>query len=104
MPVPPAGPRIRNPTCPAQPRLDPLLMRFVLTLTTIACLTPFALAAATDEAKERGRLEKAEARVTIDDGMPDVARLRVSFAKLDDKAATALKGCTHVAALAVEDA
>jgi hypothetical protein len=79
-------------------------MRFVLTLTTIACLTPFALAAATDEAKERGRLEKARARVTVDDGMPDTARLRITFAKLDDKAATALKGCTHVAALTVEDA
>ena len=33
-----------------------------------------------------------------------VSRLRVSFARLDDKTAVALKGCTHVAALTVEDA
>jgi hypothetical protein len=79
-------------------------MRFLLTLTTLACLSPFAVAAKADEAKERERLEKAGARVTIDDGMPDAARLRVNFAKLDDKAATALKGITHVAAVTVEDA
>ena len=79
-------------------------MRFVLSLTALACLTPFAVAAPSDEAKERAKLEKAGARVTLDDGMPDAARLRVTFARLDDKAAVALKGCTHVAALTVEDA
>jgi hypothetical protein len=79
-------------------------MRTILCLTTLACLTPFVLAAKTEEAKERERLEKAGARVTVDDGMPDAARLRVNFAKLDDKAAAALKGCTHIAALTVEDA
>jgi len=79
-------------------------MRFVLTLTTIACLAPFAVAAKADEAKERDRLEKAGARVTVDNGMPGTARLRVNFSKLDDKLVTSLKGCTHVAALTVEDA
>jgi hypothetical protein len=79
-------------------------MRSILALTTLACLTPFALAAKTDEARERERLERAGARVTVDDLMPDAARLRVTFTKLDDKAAVALKGCTHVAALTVEDA
>jgi len=79
-------------------------MRTILCLTTLAGLTPLALAAKTDEAKEREKLEKAGARVTVDDGMPDAARLRVAFTKLDDKAAVALKGCTHVAALTVEDA
>lgn len=76
-------------------------MRLVLSLAALACCTAFAAA---DEAKERARLEKAGARVTVDDAMPDAARLRVSFARLDDKGAAALKGCTHVAALTVEDA
>ena len=76
-------------------------MRFVLALTTLACLTAVAIA---DESKERARLEKAGARVTVDDAMPDAARLRVSFVGLDDKATAALKGCTHVAALTFEDA
>jgi hypothetical protein len=79
-------------------------MRHFLSLTTLVCLCPLATAAKTDEARERERLEKAGAQVTIDDAMPDAARLRVSFARLDDKAAVALKGCTHVAALTVEDA
>lgn len=76
-------------------------MRLALSLIAIACLTPLAIA---DEAKERTRLEKAGARVAVDDAMPDAARLRVTFARLDDKAAAALKGCTHVAALTIEDA
>ena len=79
-------------------------MRLVLSLTTLAVLTPFAFAKSTEETKEADRLEKAGARVTYDDGMPDTARLRVHFVKLDDKAAVALKGCTHVATLAVDDA
>jgi len=79
-------------------------MRFVLSSIALACLAPLTFAAKTDEVKEREKLEKAGARVTIDDAMPDAARLRIAFAKLDDKAAAALKGCTHVAALKVEDA
>jgi hypothetical protein len=79
-------------------------MRLLLSLTALAALTPAALARPTDETREMQRLEKAGARVSMDDAMPDVARLRVSFARLDDKAAVALKGCTHVAALTVEDA
>jgi len=79
-------------------------MRLVLSLTTLVCLCPFATAAKTAEDKEREKLEKAGAKVTADDGMPDAARLRVSFDKLDDKTAVALRGCTHVAALTVEDA
>jgi hypothetical protein len=80
-------------------------MRFFACLAALVCLAPLAVAAnKSDEVKERDRLEKAGARVTFDDGMPDAARLRVSFAKLDDKTAAALKGCTHVAALTVEDA
>jgi internalin A len=75
-------------------------MRLALSLTALACLTPLTLA---DEAKDRARLEKAGARVTVDDAMPDAARLRVTFARFDDKSAAALKGCTHVAALTVED-
>ena len=76
-------------------------MRLALSLTALACLTPLTVA---DESKERARLEKAGARVTVDDAMPDAARLRVTFTKFDDKTALALKGCTHVAALTVEDA
>jgi Leucine rich repeat len=79
-------------------------MRLLLALMAFACWNPFAFAAKTDEAKERERLEKAGAQVTVDDDMPDAARLRVSFTKLDDKAAVALKGCTHVVAVTVEDA
>jgi hypothetical protein len=78
-------------------------MRIFLSLTALVCLTSLA-AAKSDEAKERERLEKAGARVTIDDGMPDAARLRVSFSKLDDKTAATLRGCSHVAAITVEDA
>jgi Leucine-rich repeat (LRR) protein len=80
-------------------------MRFLLSLALIAIAAPFVHAARTsEEAKEAERLEKAGARVTVDDTLPVAARLRVSFSKLDDKAATNLKGCTHVGNLAVEDA
>ena len=95
------GTRIRNLTRPTFPAWIPFAMRFVLALCTFVCLTAFAVA---DESKERSRLEKAGARVTVDDAMPDVARLRVSFARMDEKSNAALKGCTHVAALTVEDA
>jgi hypothetical protein len=76
-------------------------MRLALSLTALACLSPLAVA---DESKERARLEKAGAQVAVDDALPEAARLRVTFARFDDKAAAALKGCTHVAALTVEDA
>jgi hypothetical protein len=80
-------------------------MRFLVCLTSLACLTPPTFAAnKSDEAKERDRLERAGARVTTDDGMPGSARLCVSFAKLDDKTAATLKGCKHITALTVEDA
>lgn len=78
-------------------------MRRLTSLAALVCLGSLAVAK-TDESKEQDRLEKAGARVTVDDGMPDAARLRVSFAKLDDKTAATLRGCTHIAALTVEDA
>ena len=80
-------------------------MRFFLSLALLAIAAPLAHASRmTDEAKETERLEKAGARVVVDDSLPDAARLRVTFTKLDDKVATNLKGCTHVSSLTVEDA
>lgn len=80
-------------------------MRLVLSLTALTCLAPIAFAGKpTDEQKEADRLEKAGAQVTFGDGMPDGARLQVRFPRLDNKAAAALKGCTHVAILTVDDA
>src|SRR4051812_46796203 len=59
VPTPPAGPRLRNPTRPRPPPPDLPTMRLLLSLTTLACLSPVATAAKTDEARERERLEKA---------------------------------------------
>jgi hypothetical protein len=50
------------------------------------------------------RLEKAGATVTVDDSLPEAARLRVTFGKLDDKGAAALQKATQIATLTVEDA
>jgi Leucine-rich repeat (LRR) protein len=59
---------------------------------------------AAEPSAEIQRLEKAGARVTVDEALPENARLRVSFTSLDDKAAVALRGATHVGGLVVEDA
>jgi hypothetical protein len=77
-------------------------MRFCSSLSFLLCL--FSAAFAAEEPVEIQRLEKAGARVSIDDSLPEDARLRVSFASLDDKAAATLRGATHVGALIVEDA
>jgi Leucine-rich repeat (LRR) protein len=55
-------------------------------------------------ASETSRLEKAGARVKVDDSLASDAKLRVSFMQLDDKAAVALRGATNVGSLTVENA
>jgi hypothetical protein len=77
-------------------------MRLCLSLSYTLVLSSAAIAA--DRTSEIQRLEKAGARVTIDDSMPENGRLRVSFSALDDKTAVVLRGATHIGALVVEDA
>ena len=73
-----------------------------LSLSILVCLAPIALAA--EQSAEIQKLEKAGARVRVDNDLMNEARLRVSFDSLDDKAAVALRGATHVGSLTVEDA
>src|SRR5215213_2203528 len=80
-------------------------MRLIPSLSLLFALAPLAAAAGTpEETKEAERLQKIGAEVTVDETLPEAARLRVKFQKLDDKAAAALKGSKRIAALAVEDA
>jgi hypothetical protein len=73
-----------------------------LSLTALFCLTPLAFAA--EQSAEIQKLEKAGARVRVDNDLMTTARLRVSFSSLDDKTAVALRGSTHVGSLTIEDA
>jgi hypothetical protein len=73
-----------------------------LSLFSLVCLTPVAVAA--EQSAEIQKLEKAGAHVRVDNDLMNGARLRVSFASLDDKAAVVLRGATHVGSLTVEDA
>lgn len=77
-------------------------MRCRLAIAMFVCLAPTALAA--EQSAEIQRLEKAGARVRVDNELLDSARLRVSFAVLDDKTAAVLRGATHIGSLTVEDA
>lgn len=77
-------------------------MRLCFAFAALICLTPFALAA--DQSAEIQKLEKAGATVRVDNDLMDGARLRVSFAALDDKATVALRGATHIGSLTIEDA
>ena len=80
-------------------------MRLLLPMTVVFAVCSPALAAPpTEESKESGRLEKAGARVTVDDSLPETVRLAVTFDTLDDKAAATLRGLKHVGKLTVEDA
>lgn len=72
------------------------------TFAALICLTPLAFAA--DRSAEIQKLEKAGATVRVDNDLVDGARLRVSFAALDDKAVVALRGATHIGSLTIEDA
>jgi hypothetical protein len=74
-------------------------------LALLFAVAPLAHAARTpEEAKDAEKLEKLGGTVTVDESLPESARLRVLFRKLDDKAATNLKGLTRIASLTVEDA
>jgi hypothetical protein len=77
-------------------------MRLCLSLCVAIYLAPALIAA--ELAPETSKLEKAGARVKVDDSLPKEARLRVSFMQLDDKAAVALRGATNVGSLTVENA
>jgi Leucine-rich repeat (LRR) protein len=80
-------------------------MRLLLPLTVVfAACSPAVAAPPTEETKETARLEKAGARVTVDDKLPETVRLAVTFDTLDDKTAATLKGLKHVGKLTVEDA
>jgi hypothetical protein len=80
-------------------------MRSLLSLPLLLALAAVARPAPTaEEKKDVARLEKAGADVTVDESLSEPARLRVTFEKLDDKAAAALKGNKRVAVLVVEDA
>jgi Leucine-rich repeat (LRR) protein len=76
-------------------RWSQTLFLFALTVPTIA---------AGEVAPETSKLEKAGARVKVDDSLPQEARLRVSFMQLDDKAVVALKDAKNVGSLTVENA
>jgi hypothetical protein len=79
-------------------------MRLLIPFVSLFLLAPTAWPAPmADEAKDVARIEKTGASVTVDESLPEAARLRVSFAKLDDKSAAALRGCKRIAALVVED-
>jgi Leucine-rich repeat (LRR) protein len=68
-------------------------------------VVPFAHAGRTaEEARDAERIEKLGGTVTVDESLPEAARLRVGFKRLDDKAAANLKGLKRIAALTVEDA
>src|SRR5262245_15006398 len=77
-------------------------MRLFVSLVALTCLAPVAFAA--DRSAEVQKLEKAGATVRVDNDLMDGARLRVSFASLDDKSAVSLRGATHIGSLTVEDA
>jgi hypothetical protein len=80
-------------------------MRLFLPMTMVAAIATTALAAPMpEETKERERLEKAGARVKVDDRLPTEARLAATFDKLDDKAAANLNGLKHVGKFTVDDA
>jgi len=80
-------------------------MRSIPLLALLFALVPLAEAGRTpEEAKEAGKIEKFDGTVTVDESLPESARLRVLFRKLDDKAAANLKGLKRIASLTVEDA
>jgi hypothetical protein len=80
-------------------------MRLTPSLALLIALVPFAHAARTpEEAKEAEKIEKLGGKVTVDESLPEAARLRVTFKRVDDKAAANLKGLKRIAALTVEDA
>jgi hypothetical protein len=76
-----------------------LPLAFVFALASVARPAP-----APEETKEAARIEKAGGDVTIDESSSEPARLRVTFKKLDEKSAAAVKGSKRIAALTVEDA
>ncbi len=77
-------------------------------LTCLICLLAFAPMTradrSADEKKAVERIEKVGATVRVDESLPATARLKVSFARLDDKAAIALKGSVQIGSLTIEDA
>ena len=80
-------------------------MRLIPSLALFAALVPFAHAGRTpEEAKEAEKIEKLGGKVTVDESLPEAARVRVVFKTLDDKTAASLKGLKRIAALTVEDA
>jgi len=80
-------------------------MRLYLPLTIVTAVASTTLAAPMPEqTRERERLEKAGARVKMDDNFPKEARLVETFDRLDDKAAENLRGIKHVGKFTVEDA
>jgi hypothetical protein len=80
-------------------------MRLVPSLALLVAVVPFAHAARTpEETKDTEKIEKLGGKVTVDEALPEAARLRVTFRRLDDKAAANLKGLKRIAALTVEDA
>ena len=66
-------------------------MRLIPSLALLMALVPSASARTPEEAKEAERLQKTGAAVTVDDSLPEAARLRVTFKTLDDKAAARWK-------------
>jgi Leucine-rich repeat (LRR) protein len=80
-------------------------MRLIPSLALLVALVPFAHAGRSpEEAKEAEKIEKVGGKVTVDESLPEAARLRVTFRTLDDKTAASLKGLKRIAALTVEDA
>ena len=60
-------------------------MRHIPSLAILLAVVPFAYAARTpEEAKEAERIEKLGGTVTVDESLPEAARLRVTFRTLDD--------------------
>jgi Leucine-rich repeat (LRR) protein len=83
-------------------RKDRAAMRLRISTSCLLCLVPAVYAG--DPSAEKQKLEKAGARVRVDNDLMDGGRLRVSFASLDDKSAAVLRGAMHIGSLTVEDA
>jgi Leucine-rich repeat (LRR) protein len=79
------------------------MMRFVALLIA-GCLTTFTHAEQPTETRVISHLEKLGATVKVDEEAPSSARLRVSFARLDDLNSIKLRDLTQLISLTIEDA